>query len=175
MIREQSSLVRVCNWTPVAIFTPQIPITAAIFSFHLLPIKENSGVSAAKFSTNVLDWKGSPSPIVITLQPSPVAETVVVTGERIATRLEQTAANVVVLTSSELTSHAAVTLDDALRQTPGFTLFRRSNSLTANPTTQGASVRGVGASGASRVLVLADGIPLNDAFGGWVYWAACRA
>ena len=127
-------------------------------------------VSAAGFSPNFLDWKGASSPIVITLQPSPVAETVVVTGERIATRLEQTAANVVVLTSNELSSQAAVTLDDALRQVPGFTLFRRSNSLTANPTTQGASVRGVGASGASRVLVLADGIPLNDAFGGWVYW-----
>ncbi len=140
------------------------------FFISSAPNQGKLSVSAAKFSTNVLDWRGSPSPIVITLQPSPVAETVVVTGERIATRLEQTAANVVVLTSSELTSRAAVTLDDALRQTPGFTLFRRSNGLTANPTTQGASVRGVGASGASRVLVLADGIPLNDAFGGWVYW-----
>src|SRR4029434_1721815 len=38
------------------------------------------------------------------------------------------------------------------------------------PTTQGVSLRGVGASGASRALVLADGIPLNDPFGGWIYW-----
>ena len=27
-----------------------------------------------------------------------------------------------------------------------------------------------GANGASRALVLADGIPLNDPFGGWVFW-----
>ena len=32
-------------------------------------------------------------------------------------------------------------------------------------------MRGLGASGASRALVLADGIPLNDPFGGWIYWA----
>ena len=64
-----------------------------------------------------------------------------------------------------------VTLDDVLRQVPGFTLFRRSGSLTANPTSQGVSLRGLGASGASRALVLYDGVPLNDPFGGWVYWS----
>jgi outer membrane receptor protein involved in Fe transport len=32
-------------------------------------------------------------------------------------------------------------------------------------------MRGVGASGASRTLVLVDGLPLNDPFGGWVYWS----
>ncbi len=32
------------------------------------------------------------------------------------------------------------------------------------------SLRGLGASGASRALVLSDGFPLNDPFGGWVYW-----
>jgi outer membrane receptor protein involved in Fe transport len=31
-------------------------------------------------------------------------------------------------------------------------------------------LRGTGASGASRALVLNDGVPLNDPFGGWVYW-----
>jgi outer membrane receptor protein involved in Fe transport len=57
-----------------------------------------------------------------------------------------------------------------LRQTPGFTLFRRASSRTANPTTQGVTLRGVSGSGASRTLVLADGVPLNDPFGSWVYW-----
>ena len=28
----------------------------------------------------------------------------------------------------------------------------------------------MGASGASRAVILADGIPLNDPFGGWIYW-----
>ncbi len=50
------------------------------------------------------------------------------------------------------------------------TLFRRSGSLFANPTSQGVSLRGVGSNGASRAAVLLDGIPINDPFGGWVYW-----
>ena len=47
---------------------------------------------------------------------------------------------------------------------------RRSSSRVANPTTQGVTLRGVSGSGASRTLVLADGVPLNDPFGSWVYW-----
>lgn len=53
---------------------------------------------------------------------------------------------------------------------PGFSLFRRNSSLVAHPTTQGISLRGIGSSGASRTLVLWDGMPVNDPFGGWVYW-----
>lgn len=75
------------------------------------------------------------------------------------------------LSREDLLGTAALTIDDALRQVPGFSLFRRSGSRVANPTAQGASLRGVGASGASRALVLLDGIPLNDPFGGWVYWS----
>jgi outer membrane receptor protein involved in Fe transport len=64
----------------------------------------------------------------------------------------------------------AATVDDALRSVPGFSLFRRSSSRVANPTTQGVTLRGLAASGSSRALVLADGIPMNDPVGGWVYW-----
>lgn len=63
-----------------------------------------------------------------------------------------------------------VNLDDRLRMVPGFTLFRRTSSLTANPTTQGVSLRGLGSTGASRTLLLWDGAPANSPFGGWVYW-----
>ena len=61
-------------------------------------------------------------------------------------------------------------LDDALRSIPGFSLFRRSSSRVAHPTTQGVSLRNIGPNGAGRTLVLLDGVPLNDPFGGWVYW-----
>jgi outer membrane cobalamin receptor len=70
----------------------------------------------------------------------------------------------------ELRQIPGVNIDDRLRQIPGFSLFRRSSSIVANPTTQGVSLRGTGSSGASRSLVLWDGIPMNDPFGGWVYW-----
>jgi len=75
-----------------------------------------------------------------------------------------------VFTSPELHRLTGVNLDDRLRILPGFQLFRRSSSLVANPTTQGVSLRGLGSTGASRTLVLWDGIPVNDPFGGWVYW-----
>ena len=48
----------------------------------------------------------------------------------------------------------SLAIDDVLRQVPGFSTFRRSNSLFANPTSQGVSLRGVGASATSRSLVL---------------------
>jgi outer membrane receptor protein involved in Fe transport len=97
-------------------------------------------------------------------------DSITVTATRTPTRLADTPASVVVLSREEIAASAAPTVDDALRQVPGFTLFRRSGSRTANPTSQGVSLRGVGGSGASRALVLDDGIPLNDPFGGWVYW-----
>lgn len=63
-------------------------------------------------------------------------------------------------------------LDAVLRaQVPGFSLFRRSDSRLANPTAQGVSLRGIGPSGAGRSLVLLDGVPQNDPFGGWINWS----
>lgn len=106
----------------------------------------------------------------IVLAPPSVSEQVTVSATRTETRIGDSAASVVAIDREELKTAAALTLDDALRQVPGFSLFRRSGSRTANPTTMGVSLRGLGASGASRAVVLADGIPLNDPFGGWVYW-----
>ncbi|HUQ33566.1 MAG TPA: TonB-dependent receptor [Pyrinomonadaceae bacterium] len=109
--------------------------------------------------------------LVITLRSAPLAEQVTVTATRTEMRLGDTPASIVTLSSAELSTTAAATLDDALRQVPGFSLFRRAGSRTANPTAQGVSLRGTGASGASRAVVLVDGVPLNDPFGGWVYWS----
>src|ERR1039458_9777433 len=82
----------------------------------------------------------------------------------------ETPANVTVLDDIALQQSPGTNLDDRLRDVPGFSLFRRSSSLAANPTTQGISLRGIGSSGASRTLVLWDGIPAHDPFGGWIYW-----
>jgi outer membrane receptor protein involved in Fe transport len=109
-------------------------------------------------------------PLRIVLTPRAVSAEVTITATRTATRLSETAASVVVLDSQDLKTTAAITLDDTLRQVAGFSLFRRSGSRTANPTSQGVSLRATGASGASRALVLADDVPLNDPFGGWIYW-----
>ena len=108
---------------------------------------------------------------VFTLAPESLRETVQVTANRTETRLGETPASIVTLSAAEINASAAPTIDDALRQVASFSLFRRAGSRSANPTAQGVSLRGVGASGASRSLVLFDGVPLNDSFGGWVQWS----
>lgn len=100
-----------------------------------------------------------------------VHEKLVVTAARIEERARVVPANVTVLDGDDLAQSAALTVDDALRRVPGFSLFRRASSVVSHPTTQGVSLRGIGPSGVSRTLVLLDGVPLNDAFGGWVYWS----
>lgn len=94
----------------------------------------------------------------------------VVTAARTAEPPEQVPFAVTRLAGDPLRTNPAVTLDGALRSVPGFSLFRRSDSFSANPTAQGVSLRGLGPSGASRSLVLLDGVPLNDPFGGWIAW-----
>ena len=101
--------------------------------------------------------------------PTPL-EPVVVTVTRIEQKAGEAPASVTVLTRDDIRLSASQTVDDLLRQVPGFSLFRRSSSLVTHPTTQGLSLRGIGPSGTSRALVLVDGVPVNDAFGGWVYW-----
>ncbi len=98
-------------------------------------------------------------------------DTLVVTASRTPQLPERVAATAQVFDSAAVRNAPTATLDSVLRAVPSFSLFRRSDSLTANPTTQGVSLRGLGPSGASRSLVLLDGVPLNDPFGGWVNWS----
>ncbi len=108
--------------------------------------------------------------IEVVVSPSSRFETVTVTPTRTEQRLGDIPASVSVLTSQEIKASPAIIADDVLRQVPSFSLFRRSSSIATHPTAQGVSLRGVGGSGAGRTLVLLDGVPFNDSFGGWVYW-----
>src|SRR5437899_4340592 len=107
----------------------------------------------------------------ITLQPATVLEEVTVTASRTDQRLGDVPASVSIVSSEEIEQSPAVVADDVLRRIPTFSLFRRTSSLSSHPTSQGVSLRGVGPSGVSRTLVLLDGVPFNDPFGGWVYWS----
>ena len=95
---------------------------------------------------------------------------VVVTPSRIEQRSSDVPASITVIAGETVRNAPQQTVDDLLRQVPSFSLFRRSSSLVTHPTAQGVSLRGVGPSGASRALVLLDGVPINDPFGGWVQW-----
>ena len=108
--------------------------------------------------------------IEIVLEPATVLEAVTVTATRSERRLGDVPASMTVLSGDEIKQSPAVVADDVLRQIPTFSLFRRTSSLSSHPTSQGVSLRGIGPSGVSRTLVLFDGVPFNDPFGGWVYW-----
>ncbi|HEY5347599.1 MAG TPA: TonB-dependent receptor [Rhizomicrobium sp.] len=103
---------------------------------------------------------------------SPVIETVVVTAAP-PDPLGNDAFSVVQVSAADL--RLSPQLDTALGQVPGLSLFRRDSSLSANPTTQGVSLRSIAPSGAGRALVTLDGVPQNDPFGGWVIWSALPA
>ena len=108
--------------------------------------------------------------IDVVLSPATVTETVTVTAGRTEQLTRNVAASVNLIEREAITRSPAVVADDVLRQIPTFSLFRRTSSLAAHPTAQGVSLRGIGPSGVSRTLVLLDGTPFNDPFGGWVYW-----
>ena len=110
--------------------------------------------------------------VEVVLQPATVRDEVTVTPTRSEQQLGTIPASVSVISSEDIQRRPAMVPDDLLRQLPEFSLFRRSSSLSAHPTSQGVSLRGIGPSGVSRSLVLLDGVPFNDAFGGWVYWTA---
>src|SRR5262245_32815638 len=114
---------------------------------------------------------GRSAEITVVVEPASLFETVTVTPSRSEQRLGDVPASLNVLTSDAIDESPALMADDVLRQVPTFSLFRRTSSLVAQPTTQGVSLRGIGPSGQSRTLVLLDGVPFNDPFGGWVYWS----
>lgn len=106
----------------------------------------------------------------IVLTPAPDLQRIEVHGSA-GDRIPAVPTSQYEVSSQAMDLSGSLVTDDMLRQVPGFSTFRRSSSLFANPTSQGVSLRGVGASATSRSSVLLDGIPMNDPFGGWVYWA----
>lgn len=143
------------------------------FSFH--GVKSSSGsvrVATYSFAPAEQPWTATSETIqlVIVLKPLAQSEQIVVSATRTEMKLSEVPGSTVLLSPADINASPALTTDDLLRQVPGFSLFRRSSSRVANPTAQGVSLRGLGASGPSRALILEDGIPMVDPFGGWVYW-----
>ena len=126
-------------------------------------------VRAAGFAEKVMPLSAMHD-IEVVLSPATILETVTVTPSRGEQRLADVSASVDIIDKDAVRESPAVVVDDVLRQIPTFSLFTRASSLSSHPTSQGVSLRGIGPSGVSRTLVLNDGIPENDPFGGWVYW-----
>ncbi|PSJ37725.1 TonB-dependent receptor [Allosphingosinicella deserti] len=97
---------------------------------------------------------------------------IVVTGRGLAPAAGEEVFDTVTLDRTRLANSASNRLEDILRDVPGFQLFRRSDARTANPTSQGATLRALGGNASSRALLILDGVPQTDPFGGWVSWPA---
>ena len=142
------------------------------FTFRSVP--DSSGTltaTAPGFAVAEQVWSSSTTaPLTVVLQAAGASEHIVVSATRSQMKLSDLPGSAVLLSTEDVQANPSLTLDDMLRQVPGFTLFRRSSSRVSNPTSQGVSLRGIGASGPSRALVLEDGVPIVDPFGGWVYW-----
>ncbi|ABS28433.1 TonB-dependent receptor [Anaeromyxobacter sp. Fw109-5] len=105
-------------------------------------------------------------------EPPPDVGETVVSATRLPRPVADLPTTVLVVRSDELDRSAATTVDATLRTLPSFATLRRSTSLVADPSSQGLNLRGVAPSAVARALLLDDGVPVNDPFGGWISWRA---
>jgi vitamin B12 transporter len=97
---------------------------------------------------------------------------IVVTGRGLDPLPGDAAYAVTLLDRERLSTVASGRVEDALRDVAGIAQFRRSNATSAHPTSQGITLRGLGGNASSRALLLLDGVPQTDPFGGWVPFPA---
>ena len=109
-------------------------------------------------------------------QEAPLAEgereTILVTGRGLSDPPGDRAFDVVEIDRDRIAANAAGRLESVLAEVAGLQQFRRADSRSANPTSQGITLRGLGGNAASRALLILDGVPQSDPFGGWVAFPA---
>lgn len=108
-------------------------------------------------------------PVPAMAQEEPV---IVVTGHGLPDTPATPAYDVQVLDRETLVTTASGRIEDALSNIAGFQQFRRSDSRSANPSAQGATLRSLGGNATSRALVLLDGVPMADPFFGYIPFSA---
>jgi len=104
--------------------------------------------------------------------PEPSHAEIVVTGKALPDPAAARAYTLETIGRERLTNAPSHQLDEILKSVPGLQLFRRSDSTSAHPTSQGVTLRALGGNASSRALLVLDGVPQADPFGGWVNWPA---
>ena len=99
-------------------------------------------------------------------------EEIVVTGRGLD---REETGDAVVLTREQLLARANRSLENILGDVGGVQGFRRSDSRSSHPTSQSITMRGLGGNASSRALLVLDGVPQADPFGGWVAFPAISA
>jgi len=112
------------------------------------------------------------APATASAQEAVPATDIIVTGRGLADAPGDRVYDIVTLERARIQASASDRLEDVLRDVAGLQQFRRSDSRSANPTSQGVTLRGIGGNASSRALLLLDGVPQADPFGGWVAFPA---
>ena len=94
--------------------------------------------------------------------------TVTVTGRGLVGDKADAAYDVTIIGRDRIEQSASGRLEDVLRDVAGLQGFRRADSRSANVTSQSITLRGLGGNASSRALLILDGVPQTDPFGGWV-------
>jgi len=107
------------------------------------------------------------------LPPSPPA--IIITGKALPEAKAERVYAVERIGARRIEQAPSHELDQLLKDVPGVQLFRRSDSRSGHPTSQGVTLRALGGNASSRALLVLDGVPQSDPFGGWVNWPAYDA
>jgi outer membrane receptor protein involved in Fe transport len=110
--------------------------------------------------------------VVQALPPAPPAVAIVVTGTALPEAKAERAYAVERIGRREIEQAPSHEIDQLLKDVPGVQLFRRSDARSGHPTSQGVTLRALGGNASSRALLVLDGVPQADPFGGWVNWPA---
>ena len=107
-----------------------------------------------------------------TLPPQIPQAAIVVTGKALPEAKAERVYGVQRISRREIEQSPSHELDQLLKDIPGLQLFRRSDARSGHPTSQGVTLRALGGNASSRALLVLDGVPQSDPFGGWVNWPA---
>jgi outer membrane receptor protein involved in Fe transport len=111
-------------------------------------------------------------PLPQALPPADPPAAIVITARALPDPSAERAFDVRTLDRKQLAQNPSHQLDEVLGQVAGLQLFRRSDSTSGHPTSQGVTLRALGGTASSRALLILDGVPQTDPFGGWVNWPA---
>ncbi|MGE4322341.1 MAG: TonB-dependent receptor plug domain-containing protein [Sphingobium sp.] len=117
----------------------------------------------------------TPAPSPIPPAPDRIAgqeATIIVTGAGLPLPPGTPAYGSVLIDRQRLLDSASGRIETMLGDVAGFQQFRRSDSRSANPSAQGATLRALGGNASSRTLVLLDGVPMADPFFGYIPFSA---
>ncbi|NEK79196.1 MAG: TonB-dependent receptor plug domain-containing protein, partial [Xanthomonas perforans] len=110
------------------------------------------------------------TPVIAQTAPAPAPAAseapIIVTGRGLDDAPGDRAFDVVTIERDRILQSGSNRLESVLADVAGLQQFRRSDSRSANPTSQGITLRGLGGNAASRTLLLLDGVPQTDPFGG---------